>query len=461
MIGWTIGDWQAAYRDGAQPSALLHELLANLDADDPAWISLTDRAGLDTQLAALAIKRATAPALSSLPLYGVPFAVKDNIDVLAMATTAACPAFAYVAPAHAFVIEQLVDAGAIVLGKTNLDQFATGLVGTRSPYGAVPNTFDPAYVSGGSSSGSASVVARGIVPFALGTDTAGSGRVPAGLNNIVGLKPTVGALSGSGAVPACRTLDCISIFATTVADAELVFEHASGFDAADAYSRARPASVAQSLPARPRFGVPAEPEFYGDARSAAAFAAALERAVQAGAECVPLDFSLLDQVAALLYDGPWVAERYAAIESFAGQHADDMHPVVRDIIFRARDFSAADAFKAQYALAGLKREADAMLASVDALLVPTAPTHYRITELEADPVRLNSHMGKYTNFVNLLNWCALALPAGFRTDGLPFGITLIGPAWTDLALAAYGKKWQATTLLPRGATGQAFVPPAP
>ncbi|MES2024685.1 MAG: allophanate hydrolase [Pseudomonadota bacterium] len=459
MLGWTISDWQAAYQNGGTPSTLLPLMLDSMKKDDVAWITLIDQPYLSAQLEALEAKRLSLPDLSSLPLYGVPFAAKDNIDVAGIRTTAACPEFAYIATQHATVVQRLLDAGAIVVGKTNLDQFATGLVGIRSPYGAVPNSFDPEYVSGGSSSGSASVVARGLVPFSLGTDTAGSGRVPAGLNNIVGLKPTVGAISGRGVVPACRTLDCVSIFATTVADAELVFQQASGFDEADGYSRARPDHVPTSLPAKPRFGIPAQPEFYGDVQSEQAYAQALARIRETGAECIPLDFSLFDQVTTLLYDGPWVAERYAAIETFAKEHADAIHPVVRDIIFRAKDFSAADTFNAQYKLADLKRQADKILASVDALLVPTAPTHYKISDVAADPIRRNSHMGKYTNFVNLLNWCALAVPANFRSDGLPFGLTLIGPAWSDHALSAFGKQWQALTSLPRGATKQAFVAP--
>ncbi|WP_076593322.1 allophanate hydrolase [Herminiimonas arsenitoxidans] len=459
MLGWTISDWQTAYNNGDTPATLLPRLLDSLQKDDVAWISLINQPYLDAQLQALEARRKSLPDLSSLPLYGVPFAAKDNIDVGGIRTTAACPEFAYIPTQHATVIQRLLDAGAIVIGKTNLDQFATGLVGIRSPYGAVPNSFDPEYVSGGSSSGSASVVARGLVAFSLGTDTAGSGRVPAGLNNIVGLKPTVGAISGRGVVPACRTLDCVSIFATTVADAELVFQQASGFDEADGYSRARPDHVMTSLPAKPRFGIPAQPEFYGDAQSEQAYAQALARIKETGAECIPLDFSLFDQVTTLLYDGPWVAERYAAIETFAKEHADAIHPVVRDIIFRAKEFSAADTFNAQYKLADLKRQADKILASVDALLVPTAPTHYKISDVAADPIRRNSHMGKYTNFVNLLNWCALAVPANFRSDGLPFGLTLIGPAWSDHALAAFGKQCQALTALPRGATKQPFIAP--
>jgi allophanate hydrolase len=453
MLGWTIVDWQNAYRDGATPASLLPGLLDSMATDDAAWITLIDQPYLATQLAALEARRVSDPDLSKLPLYGVPFAAKDNIDVAGIRTTAACPEFAYIAEQHATVVQRLLDAGAIVIGKTNLDQFATGLVGIRSPYGVVPNTFDAKYVSGGSSSGSASVVARGLVPFSLGTDTAGSGRVPAGLNNIVGLKPTVGSLSGRGVVPACRTLDCVSIFATTVADAELVYTQAAGYDDADAYSRARPEQVSTTLPAKPRFGIPAAPEFYGDAVAEAAYAKALDAVRASGAECIPLDFSLFDQVTALLYDGPWVAERYAAIAAFAEEHADAIHPVVRNIIFRAQEFSAADTFNAQYKLADLKRAADKIMASVDALLVPTAPTQYKIADVAADPVRLNSHMGKYTNYVNLLNWCALAVPANLRSDGLPFGLTLIGPAWSDHALAAYGKRWQAQTGLTRGATG--------
>ena len=453
MLGWTIVDWQNAYRDGTSPATLLPGLLDGMNQDDAAWITLIDQSYLAKQLQALEAKRASDPDLRTLPLYGVPFAAKDNIDVAGIRTTAACPEFAYVAQQHATVVQRLLDAGAIVIGKTNLDQFATGLVGIRSPYGVVPNTFDAEYVSGGSSSGSASVVARGLVPFSLGTDTAGSGRVPAGLNNIVGLKPTVGSLSGRGVVPACRTLDCVSIFATTVADAELVYTHAAGYDDADAYSRPRPEQVPTTLPAKPRFGIPAKPEFYGDALAEAAYAKALDAVRASGAECIPLDFSLFDQVTTLLYDGPWVAERYAAIAAFAEEHADAIHPVVRSIIFRAQEFSAADTFNAQYKLADLKRAADKVMASVDALLVPTAPTHYKIADVAADPVRLNSHMGKYTNYVNLLNWCALAVPANLRSDGLPFGLTLIGPAWSDHALAAYGKRWQAQTGLTRGATG--------
>ena len=456
MRGWTISDWQEAYRNGATPAQLLNELVRGLTPEsDPAWISTVTPAVLAAQLAHLDASLAAAGGdLTKLPLYGVPFAAKDNIDAAGFETTAACPAFAYTPERSATVVQRLTDAGAIVIGKTNLDQFATGLVGVRSPYGIPTNSFDPQYISGGSSSGSASVVARGIVPFSLGTDTAGSGRVPAGLNNIVGLKPTRGAFSNTGVVPACRTLDCVSVFATTFDDATLVYDLAAALDLADGLSREAPIAARQwRVPAAPRFAVPAQPEFFGDELSAQAFKAAVAHLEARGATCVPLDFSLFDDVAALLYDGAWVAERYAAIRDFAGSNEADIHPVVRDIIFKAKEFSAADTFESIYRLADLKRRADALLAQFDALVVPTAPAHYKIAELLADPVRLNSNLGKYTNFVNLLDWSAVAVPANLREDGLPFGITFIGDAWRERALADFAAQWHRATGLPRGATG--------
>ena len=455
MRGWTIDDWTGAYQGGARPQDLLGALRDSLAETDPAWISIVSEQALVQQLEGLAGRLAQHGGdLARLPLYGVPFAVKDNIDAAGFETTAACPAFAYVPSQDAAVVARLVAAGAIVMGKTNLDQFATGLVGVRSPYGIPVNSFDADYVSGGSSSGSASVVARGLVPFSLGTDTAGSGRVPAGLNNIVGIKPTRGALSNTGVVPACRTLDCVSIFATTLADATRVYDVAAALDAADGLSRQAPDhALAWRMPEAPRLGIPLHPEFYGDAQAEQAFAQAVAALQARGAVCVPVDFSLFDDVTALLYDGPWVAERFAALRGFAQSHEQDIHPVVRDIVFKARQFSAADAFDGIYRLADLKRRADALLARFDALLVPTAPTHYRIDDLLADPVRLNSQLGKYTNFVNLLDWSAVAVPASLRGDGLPFGITFIADAWRERALAAYAADWHAATGLARGATG--------
>ncbi|WP_348765688.1 allophanate hydrolase [uncultured Salinisphaera sp.] len=441
----TLADWQATYADNAHtPRSALHALRDSLGSDDPAWIHIVSGAELDAQLDVLDARLQGAGGQpSALPLYGVPFAVKDNIDVAGLPTTAACPAFAYTPERSAAAVERLQAAGAIVLGKTNLDQFATGLVGTRSPYGAVPNAFDSRYISGGSSSGSASVVARGLVAFSLGTDTAGSGRVPAGFNNLVGVKASCGAISTRGVVPACRSLDCVSIFALDIADADAVRGVLTGFDDEDAYSRSAPHNVATaSASATPRLGVPSQPEFFDDDSARAAFDAAVTHWKEAGAEIVELDFTPFHEAAALLYQGPWVAERYAAVGEFIESHADAADPVVADIITGGKKATAVDAFRAQYALAALKHKADALIDGVDALLVPTAPSIYRQAEIAADPVALNSRLGTYTNFVNLLDYCALALPGGFRDEGLPVGITLIAPAWQDDRLAALGAHWQ-------------------
>ncbi|SDV46717.1 allophanate hydrolase [Chitinasiproducens palmae] len=465
MLGWTIAEWLAAYRDGATPAELLRAWRAQLRNEpnrlandargeaDAAWIAVIDDAGLDARIAALEAMCAARPHKKDvLPLYGVPFAVKDNIDVAGFDTSAGCPAFAYRPQQDAAVVERLVRAGAIPVGKANLDQFATGLVGTRTPFGIPCNTFDRSYVSGGSSSGSAVLVAQGQVPFSLGTDTAGSGRVPAGLNNLFAIKPTRGALSNVGVVPACRTLDCVSIFALDGDDALRVYDSCIGFDARDGMSRASPDGSDQDLPVTPRFGVPATPEFFGDAMSADAFDAVLAAVSASGATCVPLDFSIFDEVAALLYEGPWVAERYAAIRAFAARNEAAIDPVVRDVIFTAQRFSAADAFDGLYRLADLKRRAEGLLAQVDALLVPTAPTHLRIADVLREPIRLNSQLGKYTNFVNLLDWSAVSVPAALRVDGLPFGVTLISDSWRERALSRYARAWHATRGLPLGAT---------
>ncbi|AKV98623.1 allophanate hydrolase [Marinobacter sp. CP1] len=460
MLGWTIRDWQTAYKEGATPESLLGELLTRLDKTDVAWISLLDQKGLDEALAGLKQKLQDAGGeIDNLPLYGIPFAAKDNIDAAGFETTAACPAFAYTPEEDATTVARLKAAGAIVIGKTNLDQFATGLVGTRSPYGAVPNSFKPDVVSGGSSSGSASVVARGLVPFALGTDTAGSGRVPAGLNNLVGLKPTKGLFSIRGVVPACRSLDCVSIFALTVNDAGLVSDTMAGFDADDAFSRKAPYALPLDGPAlrRPgpiqRLAIPDHPQWFGDQQAEAAWNTAISQWRQQNVELVPLDFSPMLELAALLYEGPWVAERHAAVESFMASHGDDMNPVVKGIISKAGNFSATDTFKAQYRKEELQRQIDELLADVDALLVPTAPTAPTIEAVNADPVTLNSQLGTYTNFVNLADMSALAVPAGFRDDGLPFGLTLISGAWKDTELQRLACQWLNAHPTPLGTTG--------
>ena len=378
------------------------------------------------------------PAARELPLYGVPFAVKDNIDVAGCPTTAACPAFAYMPERSATVAERLLAAGAMLIGKTNLDQFATGLVGTRSPYGACTNAFDARYIAGGSSAGSALAVALNLVSFALGTDTAGSGRVPAGFNNVVGLKPTRGALSMTGVVPACRSLDCVSVFALTARDAQRVYDVACGLDDADPYSREVPA-YRQSA-ARVRCGVPRPPqlEFFGDAKAGKLFARGLDLIARGGAEIVEIDYAPFREVAAMLYDGPWLAERLAAIKEFFAAHAQDMHPVTREIIGRGAKYTALDAFEAEYRLRALKQQAAREFARIDVLAVPTAPTIYTLAQVGAEPISLNSNLGFYTNFVNLLDLAAIAVPAGMRGDGLPAGITLIAPAFSEPLLCALG-----------------------
>ncbi len=443
MIGWTIADWRQAALEARSPRDLLVEVIDRLPDTDPAWITLANQPFLDRQLARLEQLAGQAGCAEKLALFGVPFAVKDNIDVAGFPTTAACPDFAYTPERSAGIVERLQLAGAIAIGKTNLDQFATGLVGSRSPYGVVRNCFDSRYISGGSSAGSAAVVASGQVPFALGTDTAGSGRVPAGLNNIVGLKPTRGRLGTSGLVPACRTLDCVSVLALTVDDARYVCQIGTAVDPADPYSRKVPEPLpVEAFGPAAHYAIPSTPEFFGDRENAAAWANALQTLEARGVQLEPRELSVLDEVAVLLYQGPWLAERYAAIESFITRQPGSVHEVIRDIILEGKKYSAVDAFRAQYQLAALKRLADAAIAGCDALVVPTVPCHLLVDDVLADPVRLNSRLGKYTNFVNLLDWCALSIPAGMRADGLPFGITLIAPQWCEQALCTEGRLWQ-------------------
>lgn len=451
-LGWTIPEWQNAYRSQTiSLRSTLHQLREQLMGGDPAWIYLLSADELDQQLDFLE----TLPDAMALPLYGIPFAVKDNIDVANLPTTAACPAFTYVSKEDSTCVALLKKAGAIVLGKTNLDQFATGLVGTRSPYGVVPNTFDENYVSGGSSSGSATTVASGWVPFSLGTDTAGSGRIPAGFNNIVGLKPTKGRFSCKGVVPACRSLDCVSVFALTVDDAETIAHILGEFDPADAYSRKAPTATTY-FTNKPRFAIPATTDWYGDDNAQLAWELSLEKMQSLGVELVPTDFSPMYALAQLLYGGPWVAERHAALAEFMQTHSDEMNHVVRGIIEKAIHYSATDAYRAEYRRAALAREIQTLMSRVDALLVPTSPRHPRISEVMEDPVGVNSQLGTYTNFVNLADCAALALPAAMRTDNLPFGITLIAPAWQDAALAEFGRHWQQQISLPLGATAQKY-----
>lgn len=454
-LGWNITDWAAAYRAGATPTELLLSLNAVISAQEldgdtlkkgSAWIALAHPAQLESQIEFLNDLKLTADASGkTLPLYGVPFAVKDNIDAVGFPTTAACPEYSYAPTSDATVVRLLKEAGAIVMGKTNLDQFATGLVGTRSPYGAVPNAFNSEYISGGSSSGSATALANGQVAFSLGTDTAGSGRVPAGFNHLVGLKASVGAISTTGVVPACRSLDCVSIFALNSRDAEAVLDVAAQYDAQDSYSRSRtmiPNNRIRTL------AIPADAPWFDDETQKAAFAKACDNAIAAGYELKPLDFTPLFELANLLYQGPWVAERYAAVGEFLKQDLPGINTVVKNIVNSGVEGSAVDAFQAEYRRKELVRKIEEIFKDVDALFVPTTPRFPTTADVDDAPVQVNSQLGTYTNFVNLADLTAIALPANMRADGLPFGITIIAPAWHELALTNFAAQWQAHLKLP-------------
>lgn len=408
----------------------------------------------------IAVAEAPIGGSATGTLAGLRFAAKDNIDVAGLRTTAGCPAFAYQPTAHATVVQRLLDAGAQLLGKTNLDQFACGLNGTRSPYGAVPNAFHPEYVSGGSSSGSAYVVATGQVDFALGTDTAGSGRVPAGLNSIVGLKPSKGLISARGIVPAAQSMDCVSIFAGTVPLAVEVLQAAAAPDLQDPYSRAIRLAD-RPFPRAFRFGVPDALEFFEDELVAAEFRDAIDRLRTLGGTPVTISYAPLAEAASLLYESALVAERYVAVRAFFDAHEQAVIEPVRGIIAAGRRYGAADVLEAQARLRGLAQQAAAMWEGIDVLLVPTAPTHYRIEQMQADPVALNRNLGAYTNFVNLLDYAALSVPSSLRPDGLPFGITFVGPCGSDLQLAELGQRYHQATGLTQGATGRSLGAPQP
>jgi allophanate hydrolase len=449
----TVAAIVAAHREGrltpAQTIARSYQRIR--DHNDPAiFISLRD----ETQAIAEA-ETLSAKGSSELPLFGVPVAVKDNIDVAGLPTTAACPAFVYTPARDATCVARLRAAGAIIIGKTNLDQFATGLVGVRSPYGIPVNPVRNDIIPGGSSSGSAVAVAAGLVPLALGTDTAGSGRVPALLNNIVGLKPSLGMISTAGVVPACRTLDCISVFALTTDDAVAALTVMASPDANDPFSRDRPLKAITGFPARVRLGVPRNGQliFFGDKHAEAAYDAALKRWAALGAELVTFDLEPFYEAARLLYEGPWVAERYLVIRDLLASAPEAIHPVTREITAAGSRLTAAETFAALYRLQALRKVAERTFADIDALVLPTAPTVYTTAQVLANPIELNSRLGTYTNFVNLLDLCALALPAAMRRDGIPFGITLLAPAGHDAVLASIGRVFHADTTLGLGAKG--------
>jgi allophanate hydrolase len=431
---------------------------ADREAADPArsrngWITRLPRE--QVMRFAQAIERRP---MAELPLYGIPFVIKDNIDLAEVPTTAGCPDFAYTPRCSAAVVQKLLDAGAIPLGKTNLDQFATGLVGTRSPYGACGNSFNRDFIAGGSSSGSAVAVATGLASFSLGTDTAGSGRVPAAFNNIVGLKPSLGRLSTQGVVPACRSLDCVSIFALTADDAAQVLNVVEGFDASDAYSRTPQNRSLGGL----RVGVPRaeQLQFFGDAEYARLFADGVRRLESVGGSVRIVDIGSFLDAARLLYDGPWVAERYAAVGDFLEAKPQSLHPVTRRIIEGGKLPSAVAAFKSQYQLKALERASEQVWSQVDAILTPTAGSIYTIAAVEADPIRLNTTLGYYTNFMNLFDLAGVAVPAGFRPDGLPFGVTLVGPRWTERGLLAVADQLHRAAVGTLGATQWPLPEPA-
>jgi allophanate hydrolase len=433
-----LSDLDDRYRAGEKPTDVIAELYDSIVAQPltPVWISLVPREVVLDQA------RASRP---ESPLHGVPFAIKDNIDFEGLPTTAGCPAFAYQPEVSATVVQRLMSAGAVLIGKTNMDQFATGLVGTRSPHGACSSVYSAAYISGGSSSGSAVAVAQGQVAFSLGTDTAGSGRVPAAFNNLVGLKPTRGLISAAGVVPACRTLDCVSIFANSCSDASEIFKAAHGFDAADPYSRvASPGDGASPWLNGPfRFGIPSKTqlEFFGDLEAESLYEAAVARLEEQGGQRVEIDFSSFRAAADLLYSGPWVAERTAAVGDFLAKSVDAMDPVVRKIIAGGSNYGAVDTFQAQYRLEELRGATKAEWSKMDVLFLPTTGTIYTHEQIRAEPIQKNTNLGYYTNFVNLLDLSAVAVPAGFRSNGLPFGVSFIGAPFADEALVALGGKF--------------------
>lgn len=436
---------QKAYESGTlQPADVLAEVMARIEKyTDPAvWIDRFPKALIDSQLAAaMQRKREGKPQ----PLLGIPFAVKDNIDFAGRPTTAACPAFAYVAKESATVVQMLCDAGAIAVGKTNLDQFATGLVGTRSPYGACVNPFDSKYISGGSSSGSAVAVSAGLVSFALATDTAGSGRVPAAFNNIVGLKPTRGLLSNRGLVPACRSIDCVSILSLNCDDARTVMKIIEAYDPSDPYSHRRSefAAPPRSIPpAGFTFGVLRDSalRFFGNSHAETNYRQSIERAIRLGGRPIEIDFAPFARAAELLYEGPWVVERYLVAKELLEKQPSAILPVIATILDNGRTYTALHVFEATYELESLRRAARIEWEKMDCMLVPTTGSVYTIAEVEADPIVLNSNLGYYTNFLNLMDLCAVAVPSGFQENGLPTGVSIIGPAGTELELLEIADK---------------------
>jgi allophanate hydrolase len=457
----TIASIVASHRSGARrPAETIARTYRRIrQYNDPAvFIHLRAESEALDEANRLAQKASTA-----LPLFGVPIAVKDNIDVAGMPTTAACPVYTYEPSRDAIAVARLRHAGAIVIGKTNLDQFATGLVGVRSPYGIPRNACNAKLIPGGSSSGSAVAVAAGLVPMALGTDTAGSGRVPAALNSIVGIKPSLGLVPTAGVVPACRTLDCVSVFALTVDDAFATLSVMAGHADSDPFSRSRALSPLSPPRNALRIGVPEPGEriFFGDQQFSAAYSAAIGNLSKLGAVVVEVDMEALYETARLLYEGPWLAERFLTIRDLLASDPDALHPVTRDIIIQGSQPSAAEAFSAFYRLAELRRACEQLFRDIDILMLPTIPTAYECEQVLRNPVELNSRLGVYTNFVNLLDLCGVAIPSSITPNDIPFGVTLLAPAGEDALLASLGRAVHAATGLPLGATGTPAPPMTP
>ncbi len=451
-IPLNISNLLDSYKTRAFTPQQLVEALLEKNAsltENPIWITCLTIKQIQPYL-----DRLSGRSVEELPLFGIPFAIKDNIDLTGVPTTAACPDYAYIPEKSAFVVERLISAGAIPLGKTNMDQFASGLVGPRSPFGVTKNCFDPRYISGGSSSGSAAAVASGLVSFSLGTDTAGSGRVPAALNNLIGVKPTLGTLSCTGVVPACRTLDCVSIFALNIDDGEKLHRLLAHYDGEDSYARRQQCRVPQKFDNEFIVAVPREDQllFFGDHNYPDLFNLFVENLTSIGATVKTVDFSPFIECAQLLYDGPWLAERYAALSEFLATSVDSFNAVTRAIIEPANKLTAVDAFRAEYRRMALKRQVDDLMQSVDYMVTPTVGGAVTQDEVNADPIGLNTQLGYYTNFMNLLDLSALAIPAGFSHQGLPFGVTLIGKAFDDLMLCQRARQILSVTPQRQGAT---------
>ena len=458
-ISFTLSNLQQQYAARrCSPKEVIEAIISDIEArgDDGIWIHTLPPEDLRSRAAAL---EEMAPySLEDLPLWGIPFSIKDCIDVAGLPTSAGCPGFVYTAEHTNPAVQNLLDAGAMLIGKTNLDQFATGLVGVRTGYTVPHNAFSKDYIPGGSSSGAALSVSTGLVSFAIGTDTGGSGRVPAGFNNVVGLKPTKGQLSTAHTVEACKTLDCLSIFALTAEDAQVVFEIAQSFDPADPFSR--PASdPPPRLTAYPsqkafRFGVPRPNQraFFGNAEAEALYSQAIASLTQLGGTCLEIDYSPFSEANDLLFNGPWVAERYASVGRFVEASPSAVFPITREILTKARKITAAEAFEGLYAMEALKRKSEPLWEEIDCLVVPTTGTIYRIDEIEAEPLRLNANLGYYTNFVNLLDLCAIAIPNGFQSNGLPSGITFIAPPHSESYLIALGSAFHSRHNPKLGAT---------